>query len=137
MMPCHGSLVAGVLRRCFSRDSRTTADRLTPLRRASFRASWASSLGKEIVVRMNFHRVCRYECSHGGRESAGHDQVGASLDGRGQNMNVVGVRQIEPGGACRVSRHSRIRKVLVHHRAGSFQYIHREIGTVLQNIPYP
>ena len=66
-----------------------------------------------------------------------HDQVGASLDGRGQNMKVVGVRQIESGGACRVPRHSRIRKVLVHHRAGPFQYIHREIGTVLQNIPYP
>lgn len=92
MMPCHGSLVAGVLRRCFSRDSRTTADRLTPLRRASLRASWASSLGKEIVVRMKFHRVCRYECYHGDRESAGHDQVGASLDGRSQNMNVIGVR---------------------------------------------
>lgn len=68
---------------------------------------------------------------------AGHDQIGASLNGRGQNMNVVGVRQIESGGACRVFRHNRIRKVLVHHRAGSFQHIHRESGTVLQNAPCP
>ena len=58
----------------FPGTPRTTADRLTPLRRASYRASWASSLGKEIVVRMSFHRVCRYECYHGGRESADHDQ---------------------------------------------------------------
>ena len=68
---------------------------------------------------------------------AGHDQVGVSLNGRGQNMNVASVRQIESGGACRVSRDNGIRKVLVHQRAGSFQYRHREIGAVLQKVPGP
>ena len=68
---------------------------------------------------------------------AGHDQVRPAFNRRGQHMEVAGVRQIEGGGSRRVSCHNGIGKVPVHHRAGSFQHIGREIGAVSQNTPYP
>ena len=51
-MPCQGS--RGCLRSLSSKDSRTTAEKLIPRRRASTRASSDSSSGKEIVARIQF-----------------------------------------------------------------------------------
>ena len=67
----------------------------------------------------------------------GHDHVRTAFNRRGQHMEVVGVRQMESGDTCRVSGHDGIGEVPVHHGAGSFQHIRREIGTVFQNAPYP
>ena len=51
-MPCQGN--CGCLRSLSSNDSRTTAEKLMPRRRASTRASSDSSSGKEMVARMLF-----------------------------------------------------------------------------------
>ena len=68
---------------------------------------------------------------------AGDDHVSLAFNRGSQHVDVVGVREIESGGTCRVTGHNGIGKVPVHHRAGSFQHVLREIGTVRQNAPYP
>ena len=105
-------------------------------RERSFRVG-IEQIGDEHVGMLRGEAVGSQTVSREVAQVAGHDQVRPAFSRRGQHMEVVGVRQIKSGGSCRVSCHNGMGKVPVHHRAGSFQYIGREIGAVSQNAPYP
>ncbi len=68
---------------------------------------------------------------------AGHDHVCAAVDCRRQNMAVVGVRQVEPGGDGLVARHDGTGEVFVHDRAGPVQHGGVDIWTVCQEVAHP
>ena len=93
--------------------------------------------GNEGIGVLRRQRMGRQPVSRKIPQIAGHDHVCAAVDGRRQNMAVVGVRQVGPGGNCLVARHDGIGDVFVHDRAGPVQHGGVDIGTVGQEVGHP